>query len=270
MNNKTNAVDILDYTTNQIVRHIPVGKAPLAAAASMEVPPNWLYVTNSGTSTISVIDLTQNSVVQTVLLPSPPQGVEVGNDGRVLISMNGTGVVSGVAQGTLSVFDRTLAAGQQVQPVTVPALATTPVGIPSNGGSTRPVTTFPSKLLRTPKGDFIVGVVTPTASTTYVFVYETASGIVLRNRTMGGQSSVLSMAPDGSKFMAGSSLVDMASLAVIAAENNANAPFTFTSAINTTQNVGGSIFSRTAAPCTPRSTPPHPRCRHLRLYLPRC
>jgi hypothetical protein len=222
-------------------------------------------VCSSDLSSLSVIDLSQNSVVQSVLLSSAPRGVEVGNDGRVLISMNGTGVTNGVAQGTLSVFDRTLAVGQQVQAVSVPALTSTPVGIPSNGGSTRPVTTFSSKLLRTPDGQFIVGVVTPTNSTTYVFVYEVASGIVLRNRTMGGASSVLAMAPDGSKFMAGSSLIDMATLAVIAQENNANAPFTFSSAINTLQNVGGSIFSpdgstlyaafNTAASSTPAPPP---------------
>ena len=51
------------------------------------------------------------------------------------------------------------------------------------------------------------------------------------------------MAPDGSRFMAGFTMYDTATLAVIAQQNNANAPFTFSSAINTTQNVGGSIFS---------------------------
>src|ERR1019366_7502236 len=38
-------------------------------------------------------------------------------------------------------------------------------------------------------------------------------------------------------------MYDTATLAVVAQQNNANAPFTFTSAVNTTQNVGGSIFS---------------------------
>ena len=51
------------------------------------------------------------------------------------------------------------------------------------------------------------------------------------------------MAPDGSRFMAGFTMYDTATLAVVAQQNNANAPFTFSSAINTTQNVGGSIFS---------------------------
>ena len=245
VNNKTNTVNILSYANITLpvtyVASIPVGNTPLAAAMSMD--GDWLYVTNSGSSTPSVIDLTQNSVVQTVVVPSTPQGVEVGVDGRVLIAMLGTGVTNGVPQGTLAIFDRTLASGQQVQPVTVPALTGTPTGIPASGGSTRPLTTFTNKLLRTPDGQFIVGVVTPTNSTTYVFVYEVASGIVLRNRTMAGQSSVLSMAPDGSKFMAGSTLVDMASLGVIAQENNANAPFSFTNSISTTATIGGSVFT---------------------------
>ena len=51
------------------------------------------------------------------------------------------------------------------------------------------------------------------------------------------------MAPDGSRFMAGFTMYDTATLAVIAQQNNANAPFTFTAAFNTTQNVGGSIFT---------------------------
>lgn len=244
VNNKTNQVDILDYSipcaNNQVIGHIAVGKGPLAGAMSMD--SKWLYVTNSLSSSMSVIDLGQQGVTQTVSLPSVPQGVEVGADGRVLISMLGTGVTNGVPQGTLAVFDSSLAAGQQVQLVLQNGLPGTPVGLPSNGGSTRPLTTFTSKLLRTPDGQFIVGVVTPTNATTYVFVYEVASAKVLLNRTMGGTSSTLSMAPDGSKFMSGSALVDTATLAVIAQESNANAPFT-ASAFNAAANIGGSAFS---------------------------
>ena len=57
--------------------------------------------------------------------------------------------------------------------------------------------------MRTPDGQFIVGVIPPTNASTYIFVYEVASGVVLRNRTVAGASTVLSMAPDGSRFMAG-------------------------------------------------------------------
>ena len=79
----------------------------------MSMDNNWLYVTSSGNSTLNVIDLNQGLVTQTVALTSAPQGVEVGADGRALISMVGTGVVSGVPQGTLAVYDPTQAAGRK-------------------------------------------------------------------------------------------------------------------------------------------------------------
>src|SRR5207248_308747 len=122
---------------------------------------NWLYVTNSGNTSLSVIDLTQGHVVQTVLLPSAPQGVEVGADGRALISMVGAGVVAGIPQGTMAVFDRTQTAAQQLQTVSVPALPTTPAPLPAPT-LTRPQVTFTGRLLRTPDGTLIVGVLTPT------------------------------------------------------------------------------------------------------------
>jgi DNA-binding beta-propeller fold protein YncE len=238
--NKTNQVLIFDYMNNRIVGNIATGTTPLAAAISMD--GGWLYVTCSGSTSLNVIDLSVNRVVQTVQLPSAPQGVEVGADGRALVSMVGSGVVNSVPQGTLSVFDRTQVSGQQLISVTVPALTTTLTPAPAQG-LTRPTTTFTGKLMRTPDGSFIVGVITPTNANTYIFVYEVASGVILRNRTTSGQSSVISMAPDGSRFMAGFTMYDTATLAVIAQQNNANAPFTTTAAVNTLANIGGSIFT---------------------------
>jgi hypothetical protein len=246
--NNTSQVLIFDYQAGQLVGSIGVGKSPIAAAISMD--SNWLYVTSgatpnqtaSGSPLLNVIDLTRNQVAANVVLPSIPQGVEVGNDGRALVAMMGTGVVSGVPQGTLAVFDRTLSSGQQLLPVTVPALPTTPAPLPAVS-LTRPTKIFTGSLLRTPDGQFIVGVLTPTNSSTYIFVYEVASGVVLRNRTVSGSSTVLSMAPDGSRFMAGMTMYDTATLAVIAQQNNADAPFSFTAAVNTLQNIGGSVFA---------------------------
>jgi YVTN family beta-propeller protein len=245
VNNNANRVDIYDYNQKQIIGNIRVGTTPLAAAMSMD--GGWLYVTNNGSSTLSVIDLSANQVSQTVLLPSKPQGVEVGMDGRALVSMQGSGVVAGVPQGTLSVFDRTQTSSQQLQSVAVPALPTTPVGLPATVLPARPTTTFNGKLIRTPDGQYIVGVITPANGQTYIFVYEVASGVILRNRTTGGQSTVLSMAPDGSRFMAGLALYDINTLQVLAQYSNANAPFPSGSVFNTTQNVGGSVFAPDAS-----------------------
>jgi DNA-binding beta-propeller fold protein YncE len=238
ISNTTSQVLVFDYTTNQVVARIATGRTPLAGTMSMD--GNFLYVTASGPpSALYAIDLTANRVAYSQTLPSTPQGVETGIDGRVLVAMVGTGVTSGVPQKTLQIFDPV---ARTLTDVAVPALTTTLAPLPAQATG-RPVTTFPGKLLRTPDGTFIVGVITPTNASTYIFAYEVASGVILRNRTTAGQSTVISMAPDGSRFMAGFTMYDTATLAVVAQQNNANAPFTFTSAINTTQNVGGSIFS---------------------------
>jgi len=242
VSNTTSQVLVFNYTTNQVVAKIATGRTPLAGAMSMD--GNFLYVTSTGPpSALYAIDLTTNQMAYSQTLPSTPQGVETGIDGRVLVAMAGTGVTSGVPQKTLQIFDPV---AKTLTDVAVPALTTTLAPLPAQATG-RPTTTFPGKLLRTPDGSFIVGVITPTAGSTYIFVYEVASGVILRNRTTAGQSTVISMAPDGSRFMAGFTMYDTATLAVIAQQNNANAPFTFSSAVNTTQNVGGSIFSSDGA-----------------------
>jgi hypothetical protein len=245
--NSTSRVDIFDYTANQLVGSIPVGKSPIAGAISMDGA--FLYITSgatptqtaSGSPVLNVIDLSNNRVVQSVVLPAIPQGVEVGNDGRALVSMMGTGVVAGVPQNTLAVFDRTLSSGQQLLPVTVPALPSTPAPLPATT-LTRPTKIFTGALQRTPDGQFIVGVIPPTNATTYVFVYEVASSVVLRNRIVQGASTVLSMSPDGARFMAGFTMYDTATLSVVAQQNSANAPFAL-GALNVQQNAGGSVFT---------------------------
>lgn len=248
VSNNTSLVNVLDYAAGKVIATIPVGKSPIAAAMSMDGA--YLYVTSgatplqaaSGTPLLNVVDLSQNRVVQSVVLPSIPQGVAVGNDGRALVAMLGSGTVSGVPQNTLTIFDRTLTSGQQLIPVTVPALPSTPSPLPAPSLG-RPTKAFTGGLIRTPDGQFIVGVIPPTNSNTYIFVYEVASGVVLRNRIVAGASTVLSMAPDGARFMAGMTMYDTSTLNVIAQESNANAPFPFTAAFNTQQNVGGSVFS---------------------------
>jgi hypothetical protein len=137
-----------------------------------------------------------------------------------------------------------LSAGAQLAAVTTPPPPSTPAPLPTTT-SVRPQTTFNSKLIRTPDGLFIVGLTNPGANgaNTYLFVYEVASGTVLRSRQVAGQSTVLSISPDGSRFMAGYTLYDTATLNVVAQQNNANAAFTFTNNFSAAQNVGGSVFS---------------------------
>ena len=244
VNSAANRVDVYSYLEKRILGSIPVGVLPFAAAMSMDSA--FLYVTNNSSSTLSVIDLGSGigSISASVTLPAKPEGVEAGNDGRVLISTQGTGTNTANPQNVLLIYDRSQGAAAQIQSVTFPPPPTTPITI-SPLTTTRPVTTFRGKLLRTPDGRLIVGVNNINANqNTVVYVYEVASGTVLRSRASVGQSTALSMSPDGSRFMAGFTMFDTATLGVVGQMNNQNAPFAFGTAFNTTANFGGSIFSQ--------------------------
>ena len=233
VNTNSSRVDIVSTSTQKLIRSILVGTSPLAAAMSTD--NSTLYVTNSGVSTVSIIDLRFNTVIQTVALPAKPQGVAVGGDGRALVS-----TLSSTQ--SLLILDKSQAAGQQLIPVQTPPTPSTPTQIGSTS-VTRPTLAWNSKLVTTPDGNFIIGLTTPTTTSTYLFVYEVASGTIIRSRTVTGQSTVLSVAPDGSRFMAGFTLYDSSTLGVIAQANNANAPWTIANPFNVQTNVGGSVFT---------------------------
>ncbi len=237
VNSSANRIDVYDYLNKQKLTPIPVGTRPLAAAMTMD--STYLYVTNNGSSTVSVIDLRSTGLIQSVAVPAKPEGVEVGADGRALIATQGSGTAN--LSNTLLIFDRTQPLGQQIIPVTFPPPPPTPTGLPTV--QARPTTTFKGKLLRTSDGNFIVGVSVVNNNTqTVAYVYEVQSGTLLNSRYVTGQSTILSISPDGSKFMAGYTLYDRTTLNVIAQFSSANAPFPL-AAINTTTNVGGSAFS---------------------------
>ncbi len=244
VNQNANRVDIWSYRDKRVIGTIPVGSSPVAAAISMD--GRRLYVSNNASSSVSVIDLNTNAVIQTVALSVKPEGLEAGADGRVLITTQGTSTTDQI--NSLLILDPSVQQGQQVMPVAFPPPPPTPTGLPLVTLA-RPVTTFRGKLIRTPDGQFIIGLSTINNNqSTVLFVYETASGAILRSRTVTGQSTVLAVAPDGASFMAGFTLYDTATLAVIAQQNAANAPFPLSSSsttatFNTLQNVGGSVFS---------------------------
>ncbi|HET8547136.1 MAG TPA: hypothetical protein VFL57_03990, partial [Bryobacteraceae bacterium] len=248
VNASANRVDIYNYLEKRLTGSIRVGITPIAAAISMD--GTTLYVTNLANSSVSVIDLASDSIVQTVTLPARPEGIAVGADGRVLITTQGTGPNNN--QNNLLLFDRNQDSFNQVTPVILPEAPLTPTGLPTVAtGSLR--VQFPGKLLRTDDGQFIIGMVAYATTTnnpqTILFVYETASGMVLRNRRVSGNSTVLALSPDGARLMAGSTLYNTATLNVVAQMTASNLPF-FTGAstfsnpgFNNQANYGGSTFS---------------------------
>jgi YVTN family beta-propeller protein len=243
VNSPANRVDVYDYAAKTVLGSIGVGQAPLGAAMS---PDNaFLYVANHDSSSVSVIDLGASpfgGVANTVSLPAKPQGVAVGFDGRAVICTDGAGT-NGTAN-TLLIFDARQASGSQVLPVPFAPPPATPPTLQALVA--RLTTTFNGRLLRTPDGKYIVGVSNFTnngQASTVVYVLEVASGTVLQSRIVVGQSTTLSMAPDGASFMAGFSRYETATLNVLAQQNVANAPFTMTGSFTNAQNLGGSVFS---------------------------
>jgi uncharacterized protein (TIGR03437 family) len=241
VNSTRNQVEVYSIPQRRFLNPILVEQLPLAAAMSRN--GGVLYVTCHNSSSMVEINLDRLEVINRVSLPARPEGIAVGGDERVLISTVGTG-----ANNTLNVLliynPEASGTNQAITPVPIaPPAPANPLLPPANLG--RPAL-IPRSFLETSRdGRFIVGVNIPNTTARAVFVYEVASGTVLRSRTVQGVSSVISVAPDGSKFMAGLSLLDSATLTVLAQQNAANAPYPFAQGtnFNLQQNQGGSVFT---------------------------
>lgn len=239
----TNVVDVYSIPGRRFLPPIPVGNQPVSGAMSLD--GKYLYVTNFGGSSLSVVDLNQNAVVSSVPIQAPPEGVAVGADGRVLITTVGLGPANAKTD-TLLIYDPAASSGNQLNSVVLPPPPPTPPQLPAVVPG-RTYLSFRGRLLASSDRKLIIGMNAPTAATTVVFVYEVASGQILRERLVPGASTVLSISPDGSRFMAGLFLFDTATLNVLAQQSPNNAPFTFpagaANSFNLVQNVGGSVFA---------------------------
>jgi DNA-binding beta-propeller fold protein YncE len=81
-----NRIDVFSTTQRRVIASIPTDANPLAAALSPD--GNFLYVTCHDASSINVLDTrpATPAIVNKVSLPARPEGIAVGNDGRVLIT----------------------------------------------------------------------------------------------------------------------------------------------------------------------------------------
>lgn len=239
VNGSQNRLEVYSLPPNPIrlIQTVSLDSLPLAAAISRD--GSRLYVACHNASNLNIINLDTLAVVERPSIPARPEGLAVGADERVLITTIGTGV--GNSQNTLLVYDP--ADGGSLASVVVVPPAPTPPQLPPPSG--RAFLTNRSQLSATPDGMFIVGVNIPNNTSRSVFVYEVASGTVLRSRTVTNVSSVLSVSPDGKKFMSGLSLFDLETLEVLAQQNLANAPYPIQTGtnFNLQQNQGGSVFA---------------------------
>ncbi len=238
VNSAANRVEVWSIPQRQFLANIATGTLPISLALS---PDNTrLYVTAYSSTSLNIIDLTKAvpSVTSRIALPASPEGVAVGKDGRLLISTVGSG-----GQNTLLIYNPQ---ANSVNNVAIAPAAPTPPTLPAPSG--RAFLSYHSKLIATKDGNTIIGTNVTSGGTTnnrVAFVYEVSSGTVLRSRILTNLSNVLSVSPDGSKFMAGYSLIDTATLTILAQENVANSPFAFPTGtnFNAQANQGGSVFS---------------------------
>jgi len=225
---------------------IVTDQTPISAALSRD--GKSLYVTCYDASSLDVIDLNALSVSGQIALPAKPEGVAVAADGRVLISTTGSGTAG--ATNVLLLYDPSPKAAHILSSISVTPAAPTPPSLPPPAG--RAFLATHSQLTATRDGSTIVGInvagfnAATGAGVPTAFVYEAASGTVLRSRIVAGSSSnVVAVSDDGSRFMAGPNLFDASTLQVLAQMNLANAPFPVSAAtnFNLASTAGGSVFS---------------------------
>jgi uncharacterized protein (TIGR03437 family) len=239
VNSSQHRIEVYSIQQRRFLNPIRTDSLPLSAVMSRD--GSFLYVAAFDSSALSVIDLNTMQMVRSVSLPAKPEGVAAGSDGRILIATIGTGQNN--LANILLVYDPAASDTRALSSVALtPPAPQSPLLPPPSG---RIFLTPRSQLLATRDGNTIIGVNIPNASSRVVFVYEVASGTVLRSRTIANASSVLSASPDGTRFMAGLTLFDTGSLAVLGQQNTANAPYPFPTGtnFNTQQNQGGSVFS---------------------------
>jgi len=234
-----NRVEVYAIAQRRFLSPVVVDRLPISAAVSRN--GKYLHVTCFDGASLNSIDLDNLTVAKRVSLPAKPEGVAVGADDRVLITTIGTGPNN--QANTLLIYDPGAAEGRAIGNVVIATPPAQSPRLPPPSG--RLALAARSRLAATPDGRYIIGLTNTNNNTGVAFVYETASASVLRSRQIGNISTVISVAPDGSKFMAGLTLFDTETLTVLAQQNAANAPFPFQAGaqFSLTDNIGGSVFS---------------------------
>ena len=78
-NGKSNTVTVIDLRTFQPAKTIPVGSEPTGVAANPK--KNEVYVVNTGSNNISVIDAEKNQIITAIGVHGHPFIIDVSADG---------------------------------------------------------------------------------------------------------------------------------------------------------------------------------------------
>jgi len=88
-NQLDNTASVIDGDTHKVVATVRVGVSPAHMAVSLD--GKWVYVANTGSNTVSVLNTRNNTVAKTIALPraSRPLGVALSPSGRYLYTADG-------------------------------------------------------------------------------------------------------------------------------------------------------------------------------------
>ncbi|MBI2150553.1 MAG: hypothetical protein HYU27_08110, partial [Acidobacteria bacterium] len=204
-------IEIYSVEGRRLAGNIPTGLQPGSLALSTD--GNTLYVANIGANSVSAISLITQQIAADYFVGSRPDAIAIGYDGNVVIL------------GTAGLLRLDPVTGR-ITPVPISPPAIPPAGLPAITPSPTPATFF-AGLVSTASRNLIIGL-----SNNRLFVYEVASGTVLRSRNVTGLRALMSASTDGSRFMAGPYLFDTQTLAILGRAGTAAANLT-----------GGSAFS---------------------------
>jgi len=228
-----NQVEIYSVDTRRLTGTILAGLQPGSLALSPD--GDTLYVANIGSLTVTAINLNfPTAAGRDYTIGSRPDSIAVGSDGKL--------VILGTA-GLLRLDPVTAV----VSPVPISPPATPPIGIPAIPASPTPAG-FLAGLVTTASGNLVIGL-----STNRLFVYEVASGTVLRSRNVTGLRAILSASTDGSRFMAGPFLFDTQTLTILGRTGTVAPTLTGGSAFSVDGNAVYATFS-TQSPINPLNT----------------
>src|SRR5438477_3933207 len=221
-NPSRNEIEVYSLSTGRLTGSIRAGIQP--ASLAMSPDGRTLYAANIGSFTISAIDLNTQRAANDFFIGSRPDSIAVGSDGKIVIL------------GTAGLLRLDPATGQ-IQPVPISPPPTPAAGLPTIPASPTPAG-FLAGLVTAANGNLIIGL-----STNRLFVYEVASGTVLRSRNVTGLRAILSAAPDGSRFMAGPFLFDTQTMAILGRSGTVSATLTGGSAFSVDGNEVYATFS---------------------------
>ena len=196
-NQLDNTASVIDGATHKIVATVRVGVSP----AQMAVSPDRksLYIANTGSNTVSVLNTDKNTVVKTIALPrrSRPIGVALSPSGRYLYTADGGANRVSVLNTRAGRVVTSVRVGTQPLGVAVAPDGKTVYAANSGSGDVSVIDARTNRVVRTiPTGRFPSGVAV-TRDGAFVYVTNELSGITVIN---AGNGTVQARLPSPSPF----------------------------------------------------------------------